>query len=78
MKNHGLIVYVECKHYKVSVLQLRYVELLLDQIMVLMISLQPYLTIHLFETGGLLWDVVLEIPILDTLTDTSKLLGVSR
>ena len=52
IKNHRLIVYIECKHYKVTVLQLSYVELLLDLIIILMISLQPYFTIHLFETGG--------------------------
>ena len=52
MVKYCLIVCIECKDNKVTVLQLSYVQLLLE--IKLVVSLHPEFIIHLFKAGGLL------------------------
>ena len=54
MVKYWLIVCIECKDNKVTVLQLSYVQLLLDREIKLVVSIHPEFTIHLFKAGGLL------------------------
>ena len=67
MVKYWLIVCIECKDNKVTVLQLSYVQLLLDLEIKLVVSLHPEFTIHLFKAGGLLQGVGIEITILNSI-----------